>query len=453
MPDASTGWRRPLQLYGGLGPLLAWLTTALLILYLAAYPALLLLACRRLPRSSTGWPWLTACLWTLLDWVQTWMLSGFPWALLGYTQYRYPVVAQLAAVAGVHGITFLVVLVNAAAAQAIVSPSLRARSAAMAGLLLLISLAAGYIRLDRIGSERPAESLRVGIVQGNVPQGEKWLAPGVRSATEHYSRLTRALAREEAPLDLILWPETALPFRLDAERYRDHRLRVEGLAREVGSPLMVGSLGSVSPSGRPGLYNRSYLTDGTGEVTGWADKVHLVPFGEFLPLPWLFGYLDALTAHSGRFDPGEGHGILRLPGADAELGVFICFESIFPEIPRALTARGASVLVNSTNDAWFGDSAAPRQHLAMAVLRAVETGRPVLRAANTGISCIIEPTGRIRERTRLLETEILAATVRPRMETTPYTRWGDWLFLMCAVALGMALVQGWRRARLGLQRT
>ena len=137
----------------------------------------------------------------------------------------------------------------------------------------------------------------------------------------------------------------------------------------------------------------------------------------------------------------------------AELGVFICFESIFPEIPRTLAARGASVLVNTTNDAWFGDSAAPRQHLAMAVLRAVETGRPVLRAANTGISCIIEPTGRIRERTRLLETEILAATVHPRMETTPYTRWGDWVFLLCAVALGMALVQGWRRARLGLQRT
>ena len=440
-----------LQLYGGLGPPLAWITTLLLILYLAVYPAVFLLACRRLSPSSAGWPWLTACLWTLLDWVQTWMLSGFPWELLGYTQYRYPVVAQLAAVAGVHGITFLIVLANAAAAQAMVHSSVRVRSPAMVGSLLLVSLAAGLIRLDRIGSEEPTAALRVGIVQGNVPQGEKWLAPGVRSATEHYSRLTRALAREEGSLDLILWPETALPFPLDAKRYRGHRLRVEGLAREVGSPLLVGSLGSVSPSGREGLYNRSFLVDATGAAAGSADKVHLVPFGEFLPLPWLFGYLDALTAHSGRFDPGEDHGVLRLPGAEAELGVFICFESIFPGIPRTLAARGATVLVNTTNDAWFGDSAAPTQHLAMAVLRAVETGRPVLRAANTGISCIIEPSGRIRERTGLLETESFAAAVHPRRESTPYTRWGDWVFLLSAAALGTALVQGWRRARRGLQ--
>ena len=435
-----------LQLYGGLGPSLAWLTTALLILYLAVYPAIFLAACQHLPRASLGWPWLTACLWTLLDWVQTWMLSGFPWALVGYTQYRYPAVAQLAAVTGVHGISFLIVLVNAAAAQTIVHPSVRIRSPAMVGALLSISLAAGLIRLDRMESEKPeAAGLRVGIVQGNVPQGEKWLATGVSSATDHYSQLTRALTRDEGPLDLIVWPETALPFRLDAERYEDHRQKVEGLARETGTPLLVGSLGSISPSGQPGLYNRSFLTDRTGAVVGTADKVHLVPFGEFLPLPWLFGYLEALTVHSGRFDPGEAHQVLSLPGAEANLGVFICFESIFPEIARALTARGATLLVNTTNDAWFGDSAAPRQHLAMAVLRAVETGRPVLRAANTGISCSIEPSGRIQERTRLLETETILATVHPRMESTPYTRWGDWVFLLSGVALGVAGLLGWIR--------
>ena len=437
-----------LQLYGGLGPPLAWLTTALLILYLAVYPGMFLVACQRLPRSSAGWPWLTACLWTLLDWVQTWILSGFPWALLGYTQYRYPAVAQLAAVTGVHGISFLIVLVNAAAAQAILPPSVRVRSQAMVGLLLLISLAAGSIRLDRLRSERPeAAALRIGIVQGNVPQGEKWLAAGVGSATDHYSQLTRALTRDEGSLDLILWPETALPFRLDAERYQDRRLRVERLARETDTPLLVGSLGSISPSGRPGLYNRSFLTDRTGTVVGTADKVHLVPFGEFLPMPWLFGYLQALTVHSGRFDPGEDHQVLPLPGMEAKLGVFICFESIFPGISRALAARGATVLVNTTNDAWFGDSAAPRQHLAMAVLRAVETGRPVLRAANTGISCVIEPSGRIRERTRLLETETIATSVHPRMESTFYTRWGDWVFLLSGVAVGMAGLLGRIRHR------
>lgn len=425
-----------LQLYGGLGFPLACLTTVLLILYMAAYPVLFLLLCRRLPLTSSAFPWLAACQWTLLDWVQTWMLSGFPWELLGYTQYRYPAVAQVAAVTGVHGITFLIVLVNAAAAQAIVQPSVRPRSLMPAGLLVSLSVAAGFVRLGGMEAETSPGTLRVGIVQGNVSQGEKWLGPGVRSATDHYSGLTRALVREKGPLDLILWPETALPFRLDTEANRHHRRQVEELARDTGSRLLVGSLGSLSASGQPGIYNRSFLIGREGTVIGSVDKVHLVPFGEFLPLPRIFGYLRELTVHSGRFDPGEDHRVLPLPGVEAELGVFICYESIFPSIPRTLAARGATLLVNTTNDAWFGTSAAPMQHLAMCVLRAVETGRPVLRAANTGISCIIEPSGRIRERTRLLETETIAARVQPRDESTLYARWGDWVFLLSAAVLG-----------------
>ncbi|MCY3737956.1 MAG: apolipoprotein N-acyltransferase [Gemmatimonadaceae bacterium] len=424
-----------LQLYGGLGFPLACLTTALLILYLAAYPALFLLLCRRLPRTSGAFPWLAACLWTLLDWVQTWMLSGFPWELLGYTQYRYPAVAQMAAVTGVHGITFLIVLVNAGAAQAIVQPFVRLRSLLAPGLLVSLCVAAGFVRLGGMEETSPG-TLRIGIVQGNVPQGEKWLRPGVRSATDHYSGLTRALVREKGSLDLILWPETALPFRLDAKANRHHRRQVEELARDTGTPLLVGSLGSLSPSGQPGLYNRSFLIGREGTIIGSVDKVHLVPFGEFLPLPRIFGYLRELTVHSGRFDPGEDHKVMPLPGVEAELGVFICYESIFPSIPRTLAARGATLLVNTTNDAWFGTSAAPMQHLAMCVMRAVETGRPVLRAANTGISCIIEPSGRIRERTRLLETETIAARVQPRGESTIHTRWGDWVFLLSAAVLG-----------------
>ena len=436
-----------LQVYGGLGFPLACLTAALLIAYLAAYPVVFLFLCRRLPRNSRAFPWLAACQWTLLDWVQTWMLSGFPWELLGYTQYRYPAVAQMAAVTGVHGITFLIVLVNAAAAQALVQPSVRWRSLLPVGLLVALSLAAGFVRLHRMEAEPSPEALRVGIIQGNVPQGEKWLGPGVRSATDHYSGLTRALVREKGPLDLILWPETALPFRLDAEANRHHRRQVEELAQDAGTSLLVGSLGSLSPSGQAGLYNRSFLIGRRGTVIGTVDKVHLVPFGEFLPLPRIFGYLRELTVHSGRFDPGEDHQVLPLPGVEAELGVFICYESIFPSIPRTLAARGATLLVNTTNDAWFGTSAAPRQHLAMCVLRAVETGRPVLRAANTGISCIIEPTGRIRERTRLLETETIAARVQPRGESTLYTRWGDWVFLLSAAALGAWAFYRWRLCR------
>ena len=200
-------------------------------------------------------------------------------------------------------------------------------------------------------------------------------------------------------------------------------------------PCFVGSLEASAGKKSENLYNRAFLLDDRGDVLDYQDKVHLVPFGEYLPLAFLFGYLEGLTAESGAFAHGKAHKVLTLPSTKQSFGVFLCYESIFPPIARTLASSGASFLVNITNDAWFGRTAAPYQHLSMAVLRAVETGRPVVRAANTGISGLIAPTGRILRETGLFETAAFIVEVRPRTEKTIYVLWGDTFVALCALLL------------------
>ena len=202
--------------------------------------------------------------------------------------------------------------------------------------------------------------------------------------------------------------------------------------------MLVGSLKGDSQNRTAPVYNRAFLLNVQGEVVDYADKVHLVPFGEFLPFPFIFQYLGGLTAESGIFAHGARHKVLRLPRSDISFGVFICYESIFPEITRALMAQDPDFLINTTNDAWFGTTAAPHQHFAQAVLRAVESGRAVVRAANTGISGLIGPSGRIAYSTPLFTTVSFAIDVPLHQGQTIYTRWGDWPLLLCALALTLA---------------
>jgi len=308
------------------------------------------------------------------------------------------------------------------------------------------AFAFGSIRLaqDLTGS---GEVTRIGIVQGNVSQDMKWKSNRSSLTTERYVELTRQLASSEK-VDLIIFPETALPFWFrDPSRARQHQQIVD-LAREISTPLLVGSLGF--DRNRGNLYNSGFLVDESGLIRDTTHKIHLVPFGEYLPLPWLFQFMEGLTAESGQFAPGEeGHKILNVPGSDLPFGVFICYESIFPEISRTLAAGGASFLVNTTNDAWFGETAAPYQHLSMAVLRAVETGLPIVRVANTGISALISPRGRVEGATALFETVTKVVSVIPGTGTTFYVRHGDWFLVLCALFLmgtGAMKLQ-WRAAK------
>ena len=438
--------------YGGLSPLTALGSNVGLILYLALYPTAFLAISSRFRLSGPFFPLLSAAVWVLLDWVQNWLLTGFAWMSIGYALHLNKPILQLASVTGVYGLSFAVVAVNAAIAQLLV---LRNGAAVwrLAGMALLIGgvAAAGSHRIRAFETENP-ETLRVGIVQGNVPQGIKWRRDRVDITTTRYVDLTRQLVRESSsgagPLDLIVFPETALPFYLTDPAHSSQRQRIAELAVKISTPILVGSLeGRLRDREHP-IYNRAYLINRSGDIVASADKVHLVPFGEYLPLPLLFNYLEELTAESGRFTPGRAHTLLELPHSGTRLGIFICFESIFPGIPRTLARLGADLLINTTNDAWFGDTSAPYQHMAMAVVRAVETGRPLVRVANTGISAVVTPDGSVLRSTQIFATETLAVEVPITASSTLYSQYGDSFLWLCVGLLAVAAMRHHHHYRL-----
>ena len=420
-----------LQLYGALSWASAAATNALLIAYMALYLACFVAVCRRLNFSSPLFAWSAAGIWVLLEWAQNWMLSGFPWQLLGYSQYLNLPFLQWAAITGVYGLSFLIVLFNAALAQSL-SHRAFIRYLSLPLLLLAAVHLWGFYRLH--DAPDPPPTLKVGVVQGNIPQDRKWKENRLAWTARHYAALTRDLAAAEKPA-LIIYPETALPLYFGDPLYAAYVDSITALAPELDTPMLVGSLKGDSQNRTAPVYNRAFLLNAQGEVVDYADKVHLVPFGEFLPFPFIFQYLGGLTAESGTFAHGKRHKVLRFPRSDTSFGVFICYESIFPEITRTLMAQDPDFLINTTNDAWFGTTAAPHQHFAQAVLRAVESGRAVVRAANTGISGLIEPSGRIAHRTPLFATVGFAIDVPLYQGQTIYTRWGDWPLLLGALAL------------------
>jgi apolipoprotein N-acyltransferase len=253
------------------------------------------------------------------------------------------------------------------------------------------------------------------------------------------------LAAAERP-SLIIWPETALPFFL--RREAELGPRVQAFVRETRIPMLIGSP-DVGEDGR--LYNSAFFLGPDGVIRGRYDKRHLVPFGEYVPLQRVFFFLDKLVTGIGDF--GRGRSATVFQGDGYRFSVMICYEVIFPAEVREFTQAGAELLVNITNDAWFGESGAPYQHLAMAAIRAVENGSYLVRAANTGVSAVIAPTGAILAQTPLFVETGLAGTVYPRAGKTPYTRYGDVLAWGCMVFLagyGVALLRSFtRRPRVG----
>jgi apolipoprotein N-acyltransferase len=428
-------------------PLLLSLVALLLLCgvlagYTAAFAGLLVLG-RKWLRSPRGIePLLAAGLWVALEFLRTYLFSGFPWALLGYTQYRQPTVRLLAAATGVYGISALLLLVNGAVAGLLAS-WLEAREGGgrwraallpvgLAALALLATVA--YARLlwrDPTGGA----AIRVGVLQGNIDQSLKWNRSYQTATLDIYERLTRRVAVEKP--GLIVWPETAIPFFL--RREPELSARVYRLAEETGVPMLVGSP-DVGDDGR--LYNTAFLLGRDGRIRGRYDKRHLVPFGEYVPLHQIFFFLDKLVVGIGDFGRGHRATVFSLDGV--RFSVMICYEAIFPGEVREFGRDGAEFLVNITNDAWFGRSGAPSQHLAMAAMRAVENGMYMVRAANTGISAVIAPTGEIPAQTGIFTEAALLGTIHPRQGETPYTRYGDvlaWVCLTFLVAYGMALAR------------
>ncbi len=423
-----------IQVYGGASAWVAWLATAALVAWLASFPALAgALAAWLAPGPGRGW--LAAPAWLLAEWLRGHLLTGFPWLDLGYSQLGTPL-AGWAPVLGTYGVGGLLVLA-AGATVALSRPGTRRWSAL--GILILL-LASGLV-LDRHDWTRPLGApLRVALVQGNIPQNEKW-DPAARSAIlDLYTDLTRGEWQRPAAVraQWVVWPEAAVPAFLDEVEAAVLRpLAAEGA--RAGSRLVTGV--PVMDTSDWRYYNA--IVD-AGAPAHRYYKRHLVPFGEYVPLRrWLGGLLEIVRLPVADFSAGRGRPLLAL--GRHRVGASICYEIAFgSEIAEALPE--AELLLNLSNDAWFGDSLAPHQHLEIARMRALETGRELLRATNTGITAIIDAHGRVRTRGPRFQVAVVRGRVQPRQGLTPYARWRDAPALLLAL-LALAAAGVRRRYR------
>ncbi len=431
--------------YGGLPPYLSIPALFLLALYMSLYMGAFAMAARlffvRLPLQL--FLWLVPALWVALDWSRSFLFTGFPWMDPGYALANVPWLIQSADLWGHYGLTFLLVLTNTLAViMFIPGTQKRERLALVVPVVLLCSGVALYsfLRWQQIGRYiQVAETMRVGVVQGNIAQSQKW-SPGLEEETlDNYIGQSWGLIERNPPV-LLVWPETALPFFPVNNPLLQtvHDLSSAGkISLLTGAPWLerVAASGDDSGNGQEvtRYYNSALLFNASGRITGSYFKSHLVPFGEYVPLKKILPFLAPVVEAVGDFSPGAIDQPLACQ--NARIGVLICFESIFPDIARKWVGVGANLLVNLTNDAWYGRSSAPHHSLAMTVLRAVETRRSLVRAANTGFSGFIDPLGRVQRVSPLFERWAEVADVVLMEEETLFVRGG---YLFAPLCLGMA---------------
>jgi len=371
-------------------------------------------------------------LWVAAEWLRGHLFGGFPWGTLGYSQYLRVRVIQIAELAGVHGVSFVLLAVNAALAGCIVLRGRQALAGAgAAAVLVAATLVFGSVRLG----ETPASpTARVAIIQPSIEQPLKWEPRHTRETLGIYFALLRRV-REDRPA-LVVWPETAAPTVLR----RDPALvqRFQSAAAELGAPMLVGSIDEVEGRFR----NTAFLITEQG-IVGRYDKIQLVPFGEFVPLSGLLGFVRGWAQFIAELEAGSRAVVFNAP--PAPFGVVICYEGIFPDLFRRFVRDGAQLMVNMTNDAWFGRTSGPEQHLTMYPFRAVEHRVSVVRAANTGVSAFIAPSGVITRRLHLFDRGVMTESVPLRTRQTLFTRLGDWLGLLSLGVSTAAVAGSWRR--------
>ncbi len=417
---------------------LTWGPIALLAAYCGLYAGLVawtlaLVARRRSPGVALL---ASPFVWVAGEWIRGHLMGGFPWGTLGYSQYLRLSVIQIAELGGVHAVSFVVVAVNAAIAGCLVLSWRRALAGALAGAALLgATLGFGASRLA--APPRPG-ALRVGVVQPSIAQPLKEDPDYAATTLEILTSLTRRVARER--LALIIWPETSVPAVLRQEPKLVTELAE--VSREARAPLLVGAIDLDGRAPRK-IYNTAFLVTENG-IEGRYDKIHLVPFGEFVPLSRVIGFVRRWAQFIAELEPGTR--AVVFPGPPAPFGVVICYEGIFPGLVRDFVRDGARLMVNMTNDAWFGRTDGPWQHLAMYPFRAVEHRIAVVRVANTGVSAVIAPSGQIVRRLGLFRRETMTEPVPLRAGRTLYTRFGEWLAYLSLVVTAIAL-SGARRRR------
>ncbi len=394
-------------------------------------------------------------LWVAAELART-RVTGFPWDLLGTAQVDNISLSRIATLTGVYGISFEIVLVNVALAAAFLVPRKKRNTLLIASLAAAAVLQAGRL-VDAPALQADHAAL---LVQENIPVDENWTRDAfertlreltdlsVKSAAGSSSASAASAGAIEAnpsKVDLIAWPESPAPFFADDPLFRGP---VSEMARKTGTWVVTGAIGtrSAMQGGKSAsqVFNSAALVSPAGEWTSRYDKMHLVPFGEYLPFPKLFAFAGGLTQEVGEFQRGSSRA--PLDAGNEGLGVFICYESVFPDEVRQFADQGAQVFVNLSNDGWYGDSGAYAQHLNQTRMRAIENNRWILSATNTGVTASIDPFGRTVARFPRKERGALIAPYALTSVTTFYTRHGDWFAYLCAIISAGALL-----TRFGLQ--
>ena len=437
---------RVMAVYGGLATPVAALINAALIAYLALFPGVFALIARRLT-VAYGRAALIAApfVWVATELGRTYIFTGFPWVLLGYSQTSVLPIAQFASLFGVYGVSMLVASTSAAIAAAAANPARGGSYARIRPALVMFVLVAGVAawgsgRLASNELTHTGEAIRVGLIQGNVDQGEKMGMARSAEIFQDYLAKTREAIRQGAAF--VLWPESSTPFIFEEDQLGAQQVRA--LARNARVPILFGS--DQVERGTPNKwFNSAFLVGPTGSADGVYRKLHLVPFGEYVPMQRLLFFAAPLTEQVGTFTPGAAATLLPVLGHP--VSVSICYEVVYPALVRQFVAGGSELLTTITNDAWFGATSAPYQHFEAASMRAIEEGRYLVRSANTGISGIVDPYGRVLASTGIYEPAVLVGEARFLRTSTFYARHGDVLAFAAAVLTALLLLAARRRVQ------
>jgi apolipoprotein N-acyltransferase len=444
--------------YGGIPAWLGLFSPLLPSLYVSIFTAAFAWLWVRVASTSRVPIVLGACLWVVIDWLRGHFLGGFPWATLGYALHLDLPLLGWTRWTGVYFLSFLAAAVGLAIGRAILDPGPSTRRGLVLTAVALV-LAHGVgsgLATDDIG---PARIVRIAAVQGNIDQGQKWDAERRERILETYLRLSEDAASQGARW--LVWPETAVPGVIETDPVL--RARLESFARRHEVTLVVGATGvDVDREARrySAFYDSAFLVDPAGRLRDRYDKTHLVPFGEFVPLRGLLGqFFQAIASGMASMDvsPGPAPRTIAIESAEPgeppfRVGVPICYELLFPDLVRRFAAQGAGVLLAITNDAWYGRTGAPHQFLAMTAMRSAEIGRWTVRAANTGISAIIDARGRVRQSSALFEEAVLVAdvpvsTATDASDATFYARFGDVFAGLCLLVSGVEIARRMARER------
>jgi len=422
--------------YGGIGTLGAAGLLLLFCLYLALYHGVFGLIISLLARRSERMALVLAPFaWVAIELART-RISGFPWNLLGTAQADNIPLSRLATYTGVYGISFEIVVVNTAIAGAFVVPRSRRRALLLVSVSAALLLqAARWVPAPAIPTDHAAI-----LVQENVPvlEGADWTRQYFEDTLVDLSRLSLSAALQNHA-GLIVWPESPAPFYTGDPLFRNGLSQIAGASHAW---VVAGSVGvqnaELSHQQPTHIFNSATLVDPQGNWDGRYDKIHLVPFGEYVPFKRVLGFAGGLTKEVGDFSRGTSRA--PLIAGDQKLGVFICYESVFPDEVRQFAKEGAQVLVNISNDGWYGDSGAYAQHLKQARMRAVENARWFLRDTNTGVTAAIDPYGRVVQSLERKKRAALVADYALENVATFYTRHGDWLAYACAIITVGAII-------------